>query len=204
MSAHQTLLSACAAVVLAHNSSEARPVLKLGQKVGFGMTEFYAAQDDLIPEDMKVTFFLVHFALSDETKVAMLRSIRAYPADRVKLAPIILVSEDCSPSEYLAFIEMGFDDIICLPEKLEIIADRLLTQLNSNHLYIETSTYFGPDRRRMELSDMGRADRISTTHRHVRLVVHRSIEKGPEIIRRKDYWRRDGTRPPRIPGAPWG
>ena len=202
MSAHQTLLRECAAVVLAHNSSEARPVLALGQKAGFGIAEYYSGQDDIVPETVKVLFFLVHFALSDEIKVAMLRSIRLYPGDRVRLAPVILVSEDCSASDYLAYIEMGFDDIICLPEKSEIITDRLVTQLNRDHLYIETNTYFGPDRRRMELSDMGRVDRISDTHRHVRYIVHRSVEKGPVIVRRKDFWRK-GRTTPRIPGAPW-
>ena len=46
--------------------------------------------------------------------------------------------------------DFGFDDVICLPEKRQILTQRFERQLLTSHLYFRTETYLGPDRRRME------------------------------------------------------
>jgi len=133
-------------------------------------------------------FFLLHFGTEDAEKADMLARLRRYPSPRVRLAPIILVAQDCDADTFLRYVQMGFDDILCLPDSAELLVDRLIGQLNHDIVYIETADYLGPDRRRMELPGAGHANRVSNAHLHTRLIIHRSLSNGPAVLQRQDHW----------------
>ena len=105
----------------------------------------------------------------------------AVPAARVDVFNCILL---------LKYVQFGFDDIITLSEKRQILVDRLMGQLSADHVYLQSEDYLGPDRRRMEVgASAGRSRREADTP-HVRLTIHRSPEHGVQVRRREFAGRR--------------
>lgn len=188
MSKHASILSECAAVGCCERGPPARSLEHFAAATGFGHFVHYHDLSDLRSHPVKNLFFLVHFGMPDGEKAAFLTLLRQNSINRVRLAPVVLVAQDCDLDTFLGFIEMGFDDILCLPDSAGLLVDRLVSQLNHDILYIETSTYFGPDRRRMELPGATHAARVSSVHMHTKLTIHRSLAEGPVILHKQDHW----------------
>ncbi|WP_338719717.1 hypothetical protein [Devosia sp. XK-2] len=188
MNGRSTILSECGAVACCPPGAPLRSLERFARATGFGLFAHYRDVTELRKRVVSNLFFLVHFATEDAEKTDILHRLRHYPSPRVKLAPIILITQDCDADTFLRYIEMGFDDILCLPENSELLTDRLVSQLKHDIVYIETADYFGPDRRRMEVIGGGHTARVSNAHLHSKLVIHRSVTDGPAIVRRWDYW----------------
>jgi DNA-binding response OmpR family regulator len=185
-----SVLAGCAAVACCPQGASARSLEHFAAATGFGVFVHYHDLADLRAHPVKNLFFLVHFALPDSEMADFLALLRQNTSNRVRLAPVVLVTQDCDLDTFLGYVQMGFDDILCLPDNASLLVDRLVAQLNHDILYFETEDYFGPDRRRMELPGATHAARVSSAHRHTRLVVHRSLEQGPMILHRQDHWDR--------------
>ena len=108
----------------------------------------------------------------------------------LRLAVAALVDEREAVGRLEGILRLGFDDVITLPEKREVIVDRLVGQLNSEHLYIQTDSYLGPDRRRMEFPGAPTDSRRMPDSPHVRLHIRRSVERGVQIVRQEIRGRR--------------
>ncbi|UYO00650.1 MAG: hypothetical protein KIT02_05400 [Devosia sp.] len=106
----------------------------------------------------------------------------------MRLAPVVLVAQDCDLDTFLGYVEMGFDDILCLPDNVDLLIDRLAAQFNTDYIYVETDSYFGPDRRRMEVPDASHPARVSNAHLHTRLTIHRTLADGPMIVQKQNFW----------------
>lgn len=181
MSSEVNLLGQCSAIIVGHDG-ECASLMSLARKVGFGaFHELNDAPDPKRPE-FRVTYFLVNQELSDQSKVTLIRRLRGSPAMKVRFAPIIAIGEDVDFEVILHHVRLGFDDFISLPESGAIVKNRLISQLGQLHTYVETATYFGPDRRRMELPGKGSNQRKSAPHSHTRMVVRRSTDRGIEIV----------------------
>lgn len=177
------LLDTCAAIVVAHDEHDSAALVALGERVGFGsVTPFSESQTD--DPAHKVPFFLVHYGLGNAAKKLLLSRLRSAPTNNVRFAPVILFIPDGPSEEILFYIGMGFDDVICLPENSHILASRLATQLGQEHVFIETRTYLGPDRRRMELPGHTHPDRVGD-YEHTKLTIVRKPGIGVEIARRQ-------------------
>lgn len=119
-------------------------------KVGFGAFQELNETPDPRRPDFPIAFFLVNHRLSDEAKAILLRRLRRSPSMRVRFAPIVAIGPDVEFEVVLRHVELGFDDFITLPDKIAIVQSRLISQLDKEQIYIETLSYFGPDRRRLE------------------------------------------------------
>jgi len=178
------LLSACAAIVVAHDEPNSASLVALGGRVGFGSaTPFAQASLDNDPAH-RLPFFLVHYGLGNAAKKLLLSRLRGAPSDNIRFAPIVLFIPDGPSEEILFYIGMGFDDVICLPENSHILASRLSTQIGQEHMFIETRTYLGPDRRRMELPGDTHPDRAGD-YEHAKLTIIRKPGVGVRIARRQ-------------------
>ena len=80
------------------------------------------------------------------------------------------------------------DDIIRLPEDSHVLSARLATQIGQEHVYIETHSYLGPDRRRMEPPGQSHPGRTGK-HDYTNLTLLRSPELGVQILRRQTVTR---------------
>jgi hypothetical protein len=182
-------LGDCTAIIVAHDETTSITLLSLGQRVGFGQVT--TASEPLYP----LVFFLVHFGIGRVAKEKLIQQIRATASPLVQLAPIILFAPDGPYDRLLEYIEMGFDDVIFLPEKRHVLAARLAAQVDQEHIYIETGSYLGPDRRRMELPGHTHPNRGSGSFEHKRLTVLRKVDSGPQIVRTQLFLKQNHDAP---------
>jgi hypothetical protein len=175
------LLTGCAAIVVAHDDGDCTALRSLAQRVGFGLVTSLSQSGDLA---QRLPFFLVHYGMAVATKKHVLAQLRGASDDNVRFAPIVLFVPDGPSDEMLFYIEMGFDDVICLPDKSHILEARLAAQIGQERRFIETKTYLGPDRRRMETDRHGRARR-SVDYEHTRLTIIRQPGVGVRIVHRE-------------------
>jgi PleD family two-component response regulator len=180
------VLAACRAFAVAHTEAQNRTLVKLGERAGFGFVGTVLGERRVPIEAARgdVVYFLLHFRLSDDAMRAVIRRIRQSNEDAIRFAPICLIIDDCPFETILKYVRIGFDDVIALPEKREVLVGRLMSQLETEHVYFETADYLGPDRRRMEVSVMHDERRTGTTP-FTRLIIHRSVTTGVRLVRRE-------------------
>lgn len=181
------MLEKCLAHLIARDERQVHMLEKIGARAGFIAMQPLGIQQDQVLNVFKLNYFLVHHGLGSETLEAVLRSVRASLIDEVRYAPIVLFAEDGPFEQYLSYIDMGFDDIITLPEKAAIVEQRLIAQLDTEHMYFETATYFGPDRRRMEVEPPEQFKRKEVPHSHVRHFFERDPSRGIVVVRSDSY-----------------
>jgi len=91
------------------------------------------------------------FLFSAVKDLAQLRpvadAIRFSPSRQVRFSPMVYCAEELSVETTMACINMGFDDIVALPQSKAKLRQRLNRQIGQNLVFYETQGYFGPDRR---------------------------------------------------------
>lgn len=173
------MLSGCKAIAIGRTSAQMRFLVEVARKVGFVFVEEPAMGEVPTPKAL-INFILVHYEAGDELLSRVVETVRCGEGD-IRFSPIIVIANDCTFEMVLHFVHMGIDDVISLPEKAEILAQRLTGQLCSEHLYVETDTYFGPDPRRLEGEADG--DRRLGQAGQVRYYVERRPDIGTRVLR---------------------
>ena len=178
------MLEGCRAYLVSRGEKQTRSLSNLARAVGFSYVAPVLGEDAVTLDGLEkaVVYFLVHYGLGDDVMTSILTKLRSAPQDAIRYAPIVLVIEDCPFETILKYVRIGFDDIVTLPEKRQILLDRLANQLNADHVYVETDDYRGPDRSRMELA--GAPERRAEMP-SMRLTIHRSVEQGVRVLRRE-------------------
>jgi hypothetical protein len=184
-----TLLQECKAIIVANHAYDRTELLQLARKMGFGQVVSHDTVDGGSDEEPSVVFFLVHYNIGVETKQRLVSHLRFSALDQVRFAPIITFLPDGPSEDVLDHIEMGFDDVICLPENGHVLQSRLLAQVETEQLYIESENYLGPDRRRMEAAGDPYPGRRQGHYEHNRLTIYRSVTEGISVVKREVYLR---------------
>jgi hypothetical protein len=190
------MLSSCRAVIVAQTPPQNRSLVKLAERAGFGAIGTTHDDRGAEAEKSDVLFFLLHHRLPDAVMSAVIRSIRVSEQPAIRYAPVALIIDDCPFETVLKYVRFGFDDVITLPERRDMLIARFVSQLETEHTYFETADYLGPDRRRMELAvhrDERRVGEIPFT----RLTIHRSTTTGVRLLRQEIVGR--AIRPPGEP-----
>lgn len=128
-------------------------------------------------------FFLVHHRLEEEALRSVIAAVRYSEDDHIRFAPLVLLLDDGPYELVLRYVRLGFDDVITLPERRELVASRLCGQLGHEIIYFGTSGYLGPDRRRMERPSDTPDERRIGQHSHTRYTIIRSPERGARVLR---------------------
>jgi hypothetical protein len=178
-------LSQCVACLVGETAGQRRTLETLAIRTGFGsinVDESGAGFPD--KADRRLSFFFFHCQVGSDLLRATLKRIRT--DDQLRFSPSVLIVGECSESDALRYINLGFDDIVVLPEAAKILERRFTNQMAAPVPYFETGTYFGPDRRRSQrLSSASQhPGRGQGEHRHVRYLVQRA-PAGVEILRRE-------------------
>ena len=74
-------------------------------------------------------------------------AIRFSSSRAIRFSPMVYCAEEPSVDTIMACINMGFDDIVALPQSKPKLRQRLARQIGQNMVFYETAGYFGPDRR---------------------------------------------------------
>jgi DNA-binding response OmpR family regulator len=121
--------------------------------------------------------------LSEDVMVNIRNIIRRSEDRNVQFSPIILFTEECDFDTYVRYVKIGFDDVLTLPDKRDMLVARLENQITSEHIYFETADYLGPDRRRLELPGQTDPRRGGESRSYSRHLVQRSVTEGSRPIR---------------------
>jgi len=142
------MLTGCKAIVIGKTSSQVASLVAMARRCGFAFVEEPATGEIPTPKTM-IAYLLVHYKVGDDLLLSIIRAIRSGNND-IRFSPIIVIADDCEFELVLHFVELGVDDVISLPEKRDVLVQRLASQLWSERVYVETAEYFGPDRRPLE------------------------------------------------------
>lgn len=178
------VLAHCAAIAVARDDFDSEALISIGQKVGFGAVADFSHFTHNDWQAHPLLFFMVHYGIGLTAKRALLDRVRHASSVNICFAPIVLFMQDGPGEEVIKYIEMGFDDVICLPEDGHVLSARLATQIGREHLYVETRTYLGPDRRRLEPPGHTHPERTGD-HEYARLTLLRNPEEGVQVLRRQ-------------------
>jgi hypothetical protein len=182
------MLSHCSAFLIARAGESARSLDLVTREIGFGTVTSAARGQSAEAADTPrpLVFFLMDRQLDDTVMSRTLSAVRQNAARRVCYAPVVLFIEDCPFETYLHYVHMGFDDVITIPEKREILVQRLDNQLGE-HLYFRTPTYLGPDRRRFDLLTTVSDRRGRGPSDHEEITIMRSALTGIEVVRSQQF-----------------
>lgn len=137
-------------------------------------------------EQQSVRTPICYFLFAAVPDVAGLRNaaeaIRFAPSRKVRFSPLIYFAESPSRETIARCINMGFDDVITIPFRRDLLAQRMARQVGTSLTYYETPGYFGPERR-----DRGTAVASGAEHRRGgqfrRLEIVRSLVSGINVLR---------------------
>jgi hypothetical protein len=177
------MLSTCNALIIAPDSGASGPLEVMAERIGFG-----DVASSLAPRPLAhgPTFFIVHYEISEPAMGRVISELRSAADDDTRYAPIILITDDCPVDRLLRYIKLGFDDVIALPEKREVLESRIAAQLHTDQIYFETGDYLGPDRRRMELTPQ-RDERRNGSIPYHKLTIRRDPAIGISVLRRQMF-----------------
>lgn len=178
------ILVHCAAIAVARDDFDSAALIDIGQKVGFGAVADFSHFSDKDWHAFPLLYFLVHHGIGGTAKRALLDKLRHASSVNICFAPVVLFLQDGPGSAMLEYIEMGFDDVITLPEDSRILSTRLATQIGQEQVYVETRNYLGPDRRRMEPAGHTHPGRMGQED-YTKLTLLRSPELGVQVLRRQ-------------------
>ena len=176
----------CCACLVADTEAQLTTLQTMAARTGFGLTcvglDAWRARG---AGDPSVTFFFFHYRVHETDLAAALAEIRGQDDLNLRFSPAIAVVGECTEQDVLRFIELGFDDIVVLPEAPRILRRRFASQLNANITYFETPTYFGPDRRRAVHDPTAATRRGHGPSEHTRYQIRRSPRDGIRVLRRE-------------------
>lgn len=181
------MLELCAAYLIARNESHTAALGRLVRRLGFGYVEPLYSRRSFRPEDNHpaLKFFLMYRHMDGRLMTMVRKVIRDSSDPNVRFSPIVLFTDECEFETYLGFIKMGFDDVLTLPDKREMLIQRLEGQVNTDHVYFETEDYLGPDRRRMEAPGHTDPRRDGVPRSYTRHTIHRTVAGGSSSIHRE-------------------
>jgi PleD family two-component response regulator len=156
----------------------------LARSLGFTPVERFEGVSNA--EQQAVATPLVFFLCAAVSDVVTLRSmaesIRFSRHPQIRFAPLIYFARDPDTLTIKACIKMGFDDVIALPYGGGDLRERIFRQVGNTHVYYETATYFGPDRRNRTGDNRSTgSERGGGQHRRIEIV--RSFEGGIDVLR---------------------
>ncbi|KRA96603.1 hypothetical protein ASD83_16030 [Devosia sp. Root685] len=94
-----------------------------------------------------VCYFLFSAAVDLSALRPVADAIRFSASRAIRFSPMVYCAEDPSVETTMACINMGFDDIVALPQSQPKLRQRLARQIGHSLVFYETAGYFGPDRR---------------------------------------------------------
>lgn len=121
----------------------------MARDLGFaGVSDFRGlSQVEEQAGETPVCYFLFSSVPDVRVLRPLARDIRFSASGLMRFAPMVYCAENPSVETIMACINMGFDDIVALPQTAPRLRARLARQIDRNMVFYETPGYFGPDRR---------------------------------------------------------
>jgi hypothetical protein len=176
------MLDECSAFIVAPNAEADSDLKSIALRLGFG--EVVSSLAPRTPAQM-LTFYILHYRLNEAAMRQSIAQVRRSRDNDTRYAPIVLLTDDCPADRLIGYIRLGFDDVVPLPERREVLESRLRAQVEATQIYYETDDYLGPDRRRMELPQPT-IERRSAANPAITYSIERDPVSGISARRRHD------------------
>lgn len=130
-----------------------------------------------------VCYFLFSAVADIEALRPAAHAIRFSKTPGIRFSPMVYCAQDPAIDTIMACINMGFDDIVALPQTTAGLRERLSRQIGQNLVFYETQGYFGPDRRNRVAAPVSprTANRVGGPFR--RLEIVRNLFDGVSVLR---------------------
>ncbi|MDR3471700.1 MAG: hypothetical protein P4M09_08435 [Devosia sp.] len=173
-----------AAFVVGPREGSGAALYDLAIGVGFTSVQYYrsVAEAERQATHIPLCFFLFAEVADLRRPEAAAQAIRFAGGRRVRFSPLIYFCRNPSVEIIRRCVAQGFDDVITAPFSLERIAPRLMRQIDTELVYYETSSYFGPDRRRQFEELPGQLERRGEGQ-YRRLEIVRHVATGVNVLR---------------------
>lgn len=156
---------------------------QLAREIGFAPVQPYAGLSRAEAQAAKtpLLYFLCAEVADVKTLKPMADAIRFSPGRRLRYSPLIYFTHNPSVDVIRNCINMGFDDVIALPNSGARIDERVSRLVGSVQVYFETPTYFGPDRRNRLVDDVD-DPRRGKGGAFRRIEIIRSADTGTQVL----------------------
>ena len=180
----------CRAVIIAADPHQSRILETIAHNLGFGEVVDYG-EGSSSAQKANVTFCFVADQMPDDALLEVLDVVRTERRNKLCYSPVILFTWDQTAAAAPRYARLGFDDVVSLPTGRDDLRDQLARQLYEDQVYIETTDYLGPDRRRM---DRGAELRIAASP-YTQVVFYRDPDRGIRILGREQRGHRFRAQP---------
>jgi hypothetical protein len=158
---------------------------ELAGSIGFAGVSSYRGLSQVEQQsgETPVCYFLFSAVPDIRSLRPIADAIRFSSSRGIRFSPMVYCAEDPSIETTMACINMGFDDIVALPQSASKLRDRLNRQIGQNMVFYETAGYFGPDRRNRvaTLKPNPVINRVGGPFR--RLEIVRNVLDGVSVLR---------------------
>lgn len=111
---------------------------------------------------MGIDIVISNWQMSPIDGLMLLRWIRRHPDSPDQFMPFVMVSAHSDLRRVKAAREMGVTEFLTKPFSVETLANRLVQVIERPRQFVQTPTYFGPDRRRSKRPLKGKERRVLT------------------------------------------
>ena len=108
----------------------------------------------------RVDIVLMDWLMAKGTGEELLRWIRSHEKDSIRFLPVVVVSGYTTDVITAKARDLGADEILVKPVSGKALASRICSVIDHPRPFIKAPDYFGPDRRRQELSFEGPDRRV--------------------------------------------
>lgn len=96
----------------------------------------------------KIDVVIADYLIGGQSGTEFMRLTRAGHFDGDRYVPIIACTGDVTPRTVREMRDAGADEVLCKPVSATNLSNRLAAVTQSRRVFIASSTFFGPDRRR--------------------------------------------------------
>ncbi|WP_169568483.1 response regulator [Sneathiella limimaris] len=111
---------------------------------------------------MQIDFIVSNWQMAPIDGLMFLRWIRTHKDSPNRFIPFLMVTGFGDKEKVEEARDLGVSEVLAKPFSVNSVADKVLQIIGTKRQFVQTATYFGPDRRRQNLPFAGDNRRILT------------------------------------------
>jgi CheY-like chemotaxis protein len=109
-----------------------------------------------------IDIVLTDWLMPQGSGVELLEWIRSHEADNIKFLPVLLLSAYTTQKVIATARDYGANEALVKPVSGAMLAGRILSIINNPRAFVRADNFFGPDRRRQDMTYKGQDRRKKT------------------------------------------
>ncbi len=131
--------------------------------MAFGVEDVYKAETADVAwqamRDFNPDVIFLDWMIEGASGIELVRLVRTSAASPNPFVPIIMMSGQTRPAQVIQARDAGCNEFLAKPVTVNGIMTRLISVIENPRPFVRTKSYFGPCRRRRELTQFGAVER---------------------------------------------